>query len=65
LITVDFALEQGREVYALPGNINSPYSKGTNKLLKEGAKMITSVDDILEDLDIVTKFGNTSSKFKV
>lgn len=57
LITVDFALEQGREVYAMPGNINSPYSKGTNKLLKEGAKMITSVDDILEDLDIATKLG--------
>jgi len=50
LITVDCALEQGREVYALPGNINSPYSIGTNKLLKEGAKMVTSAKDILEDL---------------
>ena len=52
LITVDFALEQGREVCAIPGNINSPYSKGTNRLLKEGARVVTSVDDILEDLDI-------------
>ena len=52
LITVDFALEQGREVYAIPGNINSPYSKGTNRLLKEGARVVTSVDDILDDLDV-------------
>ncbi|MGI6571244.1 MAG: DNA-processing protein DprA [Caldicoprobacterales bacterium] len=51
LITVDCALEQGREVYALPGNISSPFSQGTNKLLKEGAKMITSAEDILEDLE--------------
>ncbi len=49
LITVDFALEQGRDVYALPGNIGSVYSEGTNKLLKDGAKMITCVEDILED----------------
>ena len=58
LITVDFALEQGREVYALPGNINSSFSEGTNKLLKDGAKMITSVDDILEDLDIAARPGS-------
>jgi DNA processing protein len=50
LITVDCALEQGREVYALPGNISSPYSQGTNKLLKDGAKMVTSAEDILEDI---------------
>ena len=50
LITVDCALEQGRDVYALPGNINSPLSQGTNKLLKEGAKIVTSVEDIIEDL---------------
>ena len=52
LITVDYALDQGREVYALPGNVNSPFSQGTNKLLKEGAKLVTSVEDIIEDLDI-------------
>lgn len=49
-ITVDFALEQGKNVYAVPGNINSPLSFGTNALIKQGAKMITSVEDILEDL---------------
>ena len=46
LITVDFALEQGRNVYCIPGNIDSVNSVGTNRLIKEGATMITSVEDI-------------------
>lgn len=50
LITVDFALEQGKNVYAVPGNINSPNSLGTNSLIKQGAKIVTSIEDILEDL---------------
>lgn len=50
LITVDFALEQGRDVFAVPGNINSYNSKGTNKLIKEGAKIVTCVEDILEEI---------------
>lgn len=50
LITVDFALEQGKNVYAVPGNINSPNSLGTNALIKQGAKIVTSIEDILEDL---------------
>lgn len=69
IITVDCALDQGREVYALPGNVNSPFSQGTNKLLKEGAKMVTSVEDILEDLNMAVtlhkypnKAGNSSSQ---
>ncbi len=49
LITVDFALEQGKEVYALPGNIYSKNSIGTNELIKQGAKCITNIDDILEE----------------
>ncbi len=49
LITVDFALEQGRDVYAVPGNITSPVSKGTNRLLQQGAKLMTRASDILED----------------
>lgn len=52
LITADFALEQGRDVYALPGNVTSPYSSGTNQLIKEGATPVTSADDILEALGI-------------
>ena len=49
-ITVDFALEQGKEVYAVPGNINSATSTGTNELIKQGAKVATGANDILEDL---------------
>lgn len=50
LITVDFALEQGKNVYAIPGNINSLNSYGTNELIKQGAKIVTNMQDILEDL---------------
>ena len=46
LITVDFALEQGRDVFVVPGNINSRNSVGTNDLIKQGAKMVTSYEDI-------------------
>lgn len=51
MITTRCALDQGREVFAVPGNINSIYSKGTNILIQEGSKLITSADDILEELD--------------
>ncbi len=52
LITVDFALEQGRDVYAVPGSIFSPTSRGTISLIKEGAKPVSSAEDILEELNI-------------
>lgn len=49
LITADFALEQGRDVFAIPGNINSPNSRGTNELIKNGAKPVLSITDITEE----------------
>ena len=50
IITADFALEQGREVFAVPGNITSTRSKGTNKLILQGARPALCVDDILTEL---------------
>lgn len=51
LITVEHAIQQGKEVFAVPGNINSIYSVGTNKLIKDGAKIVTEVEDVLEEIN--------------
>ena len=49
MITVDFSLELGKEIYVVPGNINSKMSVGTNKLIKDGAKIITVFNDIIDE----------------
>lgn len=59
LITADMALEQGKDVYALPGNITSCLSEGCNQLIKQGADILISPDELLKDLGIFhdEKFG--------
>lgn len=52
LITAAHALEQGREVFAVPGSVNSAQSRGTHQLLRDGARLVETVDDVLEELGL-------------
>ncbi len=55
LISARHALEQGREVFALPGSVESPVSRGCHQLLRDGAKLVESVEDVLEELQALVQ----------
>ncbi len=55
LITTDFALEQGRELFAVPGQARTATAAGTNMLIRQGAKLVESADDVIEELGDVIK----------
>lgn len=63
-VTVRSALEQGREVFAVPGDIRSPGSRGPHRLIQEGAKLVESVDDIVAELEGVCGKAETRAAFQ-
>lgn len=61
-ITVNHALEHGREIFAVPGNIFNRSSRGPNKIIQQGAKLVTTIGDILEELNLSMVVQHTAAK---
>jgi DNA processing protein len=62
LITANIAADQGRDVFAVPGNIFSAASSGTNRLIQDGAKLVMTANDVLEELEIAHQVVQTRTK---
>lgn len=62
LITVEFALEQGKDVFAVPGRLRDTNSAGCNRLIQEGAKLVMEPEDVLEEYGISDSFTHNELK---
>ena len=65
LITAEFALSEGRDVFAIPGNIYSQKSEGCHSLIKQGAKLVTRANDIVEEYNFVTNQQSISKETQI
>lgn len=64
LITADFAMEQGKDVYAVPGRITDALSSGTNQLIKQGANVLYSIEDFLKEWDLLSVGNGIQMDFR-
>ncbi|MCK9560503.1 MAG: DNA-processing protein DprA [Candidatus Marinimicrobia bacterium] len=65
LLTAYYALDQNREVFAIPGRITDEKSVGTNRLIQKGAKLVTAIDDILDEIDVNRRFPRQPHQLEI